>query len=122
MLLLLLCSAQRGAEVYDIMASSVNCRCPDIKSIYKHEIFIAGTVGLFSQFDAAPLLLFKNSRLDPAGSLSGSSLAFTVLGGSAGGVADDVREARPPDHGGAGGDDEEALQGFGVTGHVGAAA
>lgn len=53
---------------------------------------------------------------------SRSSLAFTVLlGGSAGGVVDDVREARPPDLGRASGDDEQALQGCGVVGRVGAA-
>lgn len=51
-----------------------------------------------------------------------SSLPFPVLGGSAGGVADDVREARPPDQGGASGDDEQALQGRGVVGRVGTAA
>ncbi|KAA8581228.1 hypothetical protein FQN60_002809, partial [Etheostoma spectabile] len=54
--------------------------------------------------------------------LAGSSLALPVLlGGSAGGVADHVREARPPDQGGARGDDEQALQGRGVAGHVGTA-
>lgn len=52
---------------------------------------------------------------------SGSSLALAVLGGSAGGVAHDVREARPPDQGGATGDHQQALQGRGVVGHVGAA-
>lgn len=46
---------------------------------------------------------------------------LVLLGGSAGRVADDVREARPPDQRGAGGDDEQALQGGGVVGHVGAA-
>lgn len=45
-----------------------------------------------------------------------------MLGGSAGGVADNVREARPPDQGGASGDHEQALQGGGVVGHVGTAA
>lgn len=43
-----------------------------------------------------------------------SSLPFTVLGGS-------VREHRPPDQRGTGGDDKEALQYSGVTGHVGTA-
>jgi len=37
----------------------------------------------------------------------------------AGGVADDVREARPPEQRGARGDDEQALQVWGVVGHVG---
>lgn len=45
-----------------------------------------------------------------------------MLGGSAGGVADDVREARPPDQGGASGDHEQALQGRGVVGRGGTAA
>ena len=45
-----------------------------------------------------------------------------LLRDSAGRVADDVRESRPPDHGGAGGDDEQALQGGGVVGHEGSAA
>lgn len=44
-----------------------------------------------------------------------------MLGGSAGGVADHVREARPPNQGGASGDDKQALQVRGVVGHVGAA-
>lgn len=44
-----------------------------------------------------------------------------MLGGPAGGVSDDVREARPPDQRGSSGDDEQALQGGGVMGHVGAA-
>lgn len=50
------------------------------------------------------------------------SLPLPVLGGSAGGVTGDVREARPPDQRGSGGDDEQALQGCGVVRHVGAAA
>lgn len=41
------------------------------------------------------------------------------MGGSAGRVADDVREARPPDQGGASGDHEQALQGRRVMGPVG---
>lgn len=44
-----------------------------------------------------------------------------MLGGSAGGVADELREARPPDQRGASGNDEQALQGCRVVGHVGAA-
>lgn len=41
-----------------------------------------------------------------------------MLGGSAGGVADELREARPPDQRGASGDDEQAFQVCGVVGHV----
>lgn len=41
-----------------------------------------------------------------------------MLGGPAGGVVDELREARPPDQRGAGGDDEQALQLCGVVGHV----
>lgn len=33
-------------------------------------------------------------------------------------AADHVREARPPEQRGSSGDDEQALQGVGVTGHV----
>lgn len=50
-----------------------------------------------------------------------SSLPFAVLRGSAGGIADELREARPADQRGASGNDEQALQGCGVVGHVSAA-
>lgn len=47
-----------------------------------------------------------------------SSLAFTVLRGSVGRVAHHVREARPPEQRGSGGDDKEAVQGGRVAGHA----
>lgn len=97
------------------MASSINCRCRDIKSVYKHGD-IHHRHSMFLHFHSLkPLYLLRSPFVC-------SSLPFTVLGGSAGGVADDVRETRPPDQGGSSGDDEEALQGGGVVGRVAAAA
>lgn len=108
------------------MASSANCRCPGIKSIYVHHrhsvfLYFHSLRPLYLLGPALPQVWTLRLRVEGVRE-SRSSLAFAVLGaGSAGGVADDVREAGPPDQRGAAGDHQQALQGRGVVGHVGAA-
>lgn len=91
-----------------------------IKSIDAHRHGVLLEFHSLESLPLAPVCARFNLK---AGLDSGSccSLPFTVMRGSAGRVADDVREARPSDQGGASGDYEQALQGRRVMERVGSA-